>query len=103
MNRKCVLMTLMGLDIGGAETHIIELSKALSKNGYRVILASNGGIYEKELIKNNIKHYKTPLHNKKLFSLIKSYRIIDRIIRYKNIDIINNVRKNIIEVFNNLF
>ena len=29
-----VLMTLMGLDIGGAETHVVELSKELKKQGY---------------------------------------------------------------------
>ena len=26
-----ILMTLMGLEIGGAETHVVELSKALQK------------------------------------------------------------------------
>ena len=28
-----ILMTTMGLNIGGAETHIVELSKELKKNG----------------------------------------------------------------------
>ena len=32
-----VLMTLMGLDIGGAETHVVELSKELKKQGYDII------------------------------------------------------------------
>ena len=41
-----VLMTLMGLDIGGAETHVVELSKELKKQGYDIIVASNGGVYE---------------------------------------------------------
>lgn len=44
-----VLMTLMGLDIGGAETHVVELSKELKKQGYDIIVASNGGVYEQEL------------------------------------------------------
>ena len=39
-----VLMTLMGLDIGGAETHVVELSKELKKQGYDIIVASNGGM-----------------------------------------------------------
>lgn len=41
---KTVLQALMGLDIGGAETHVIELSIELKKRGYRVIVASNGGV-----------------------------------------------------------
>ncbi len=44
-----ILMTLMGLEIGGAETHVVELSKELKKQGYDIIVASNGGVYEKEL------------------------------------------------------
>lgn len=47
MARYTILMTLMGLEIGGAETHVVELSKELKKMGYRIIVASNGGVYEK--------------------------------------------------------
>ena len=39
----------MGLDIGGAETHIVELSKELKRRGYDIVVASNGGIYVDEI------------------------------------------------------
>ena len=55
MARYTILMTLMGLEIGGAETHVVELSKELKKMGYRIIVASNGGVYEKELEENKVK------------------------------------------------
>lgn len=32
----------MGLDIGGAETHIVELSKELKSRGHQVAVESNG-------------------------------------------------------------
>ena len=31
-----ILMTLMGLEIGGAETHVVELSKSLAARGYDI-------------------------------------------------------------------
>ena len=47
--KRTILMATMGMDIGGAETHIVELSKELNRRGYRVIVASNGGVYVPEL------------------------------------------------------
>ena len=38
-----ILLSLMKLDIGGAETHILELAKELKKRGNVVYVASNGG------------------------------------------------------------
>ena len=40
--KQKILMITMGLGIGGAETHIVELSKELHRRGYDVIVASNG-------------------------------------------------------------
>ena len=45
-----VLMALMGMEIGGAETHVLELCKELKKQGLDIYVASNGGVYEAELI-----------------------------------------------------
>lgn len=53
-----ILMATMGLDIGGAETHIVELSKELRRRGYEVVIASNGGIYVDEAERAGIKHYR---------------------------------------------
>ena len=44
-----VLLSLMQLDIGGAETHVVELAKELKRKGLNPIIASNGGAYEKEI------------------------------------------------------
>ena len=38
-----ILMATMGLDIGGAETHIVELAKELKHQGHDVAIISNGG------------------------------------------------------------
>ena len=81
-----VLMTLMGLDIGGAETHVVELSKELKKQGYDIIVASNGGVYEQELAEAGIRHYKVPMNQRNVMKMMKSYMLLKKIIRKENPD-----------------
>ena len=76
-----VLMTTMQLDIGGAETHIVELSKALARKGVEVYVASSGGAYEKELSESGIKHFSVPLNCKNPLSVVKAYRMLKKIIK----------------------
>lgn len=84
-----VLMTQMSLDIGGAETHILELAIGLVKMGYDISVASNGGAYVEELTKNGIAHYKVPLHTKRPQDVIKSYKILCNIVEEQRFDLIH--------------
>ncbi|MGB7605816.1 MAG: glycosyltransferase [Lutisporaceae bacterium] len=84
-----ILLTTMSLDIGGAETHIVELAKGLKREGFNVIVASNGGIFEKDLENNGIKHYKVPLHNKKPNNVFKAYKMLKDIIQTEKIDLVH--------------
>lgn len=84
-----VLMATMQLDIGGAETHIVELSKALAKRGVEVFVASNGGAYVKELEDAGIKHFDVTLHNKAVSSLWSAYKKLERIILDYKIDVVH--------------
>ena len=89
-NKPRVLMALMGLQIGGAETHVVELSKELSKQGYEIIVASNGGVYERELTDVGIKHYNVPMNKRSPLKMIKSYYLLKDIIEKENIDIVHS-------------
>lgn len=84
-----VLMATMKLDIGGAETHIVELSKALAKRGITVIVASNGGAYEKELTDAGIQHIQVPFHSKNPVCMLRAYRILKKIIFENRIDVVH--------------
>jgi len=75
-----VLMTLMGMEIGGAETHVLELSKTLKFLGVDVHVVSNGGVYVKELEECGIQHYSVPLHNRHFLNVFSSYRALRKII-----------------------
>ena len=82
-------MTLMGLEIGGAETHVVELSRELVRKGHEVIVASSGGVYERELTEFGIMHAKLPLASKSLLSIIKSYSGLKKLIKKEKFDIVH--------------
>ena len=84
-----ILMATMGLDIGGAETHIVELSKQLKAMGHDVIVASNGGIYVPEIQAAGIRHYQVPMHRRDVGCMLRSRKLLSRIIREEKPDIVH--------------
>ncbi len=84
-----VLMATMKLDIGGAETHIIELSKALHRRGIDVTVASNGGAYEEELKAAGIRHVKIPFHSKRPSCMLKAYKALKELIFKERFDVVH--------------
>lgn len=89
MHKYNILITTMRLDIGGAETHIVELAKGLSREGFNVFVASTGGVYEKELVNSNIKVYHVPLDNKKPHNVVKAYYQLKNIIEDNKINLVH--------------
>jgi len=75
MAKNIVILT-MGLEIGGAETHIVELAGALRNKGHKVTIFSNGGAFLDQLQRMDINHVSAPMNNKRLSSLIRSYKIL---------------------------
>lgn len=84
-----ILMTLMGLEIGGAETHVVELSKELQRQGHTVIIASNGGVYEKALSDYGIRHFKMPMHQRDLGKMLRSLRLLEELIQTEKPDLVH--------------
>lgn len=84
-----ILMATMGLDIGGAETHILELSKELKRRGHDVSVASNGGVYVAELEKTGIRHFSVPMNRRSAADIFRSYRLMCRLLRDENPDIVH--------------
>lgn len=84
-----ILMAVMGMGIGGAETHVLELARELKRSGFRVIVASNGGVYEKDLAESGVCHYRLPLHNKNPINMLRSYFGLRRIIKEEKVDIVH--------------
>ena len=79
----------MWMVIGGAETHVVELSRELAARGHDVTVASFGGVYVKQLEAAGIKHVTVPLHKKSPAALIKSYVRLKALIEKENFDIVH--------------
>jgi glycosyltransferase involved in cell wall biosynthesis len=89
MNKATVLLATMQLDIGGAETHVVDLACHLTELGYRVLVASNGGCYVERLTACGVPHYKVPLHDNKPDLLWRSVWAMRRIVRDEQVDLIH--------------
>ena len=84
-----ILMATMGLGIGGAETHIVELSKELKKQGHDVAIVSNGGVYVAEVTAAGIRHYQAPLNRRSLPDMLRSWKILEQVIRQERPDVVH--------------
>ncbi|MCI8538343.1 MAG: polysaccharide pyruvyl transferase CsaB [Oscillospiraceae bacterium] len=78
--KRTILMALMSLDTGGAETHVVELSKELRRMGYDIAIVSNGGVYVPELEEAGIRHYQVPMHRRSPLLMLKSLLLLRRVI-----------------------
>lgn len=79
----------MKMDIGGAETHIAELCRALVSRGHTVFVASAGGRLVDELRAAGAEHISAPLDKKDPVSVIKSYVVLRRAIKSNDFDIVH--------------
>ena len=84
-----ILMAAMSLDIGGAETHIVELSKALRRQGHDVHVVSGGGVYVNELEKHGIVHFRLPLNSRNLMKMLKAYLGLKKLIKKEKYDVVH--------------
>jgi polysaccharide pyruvyl transferase CsaB len=85
-----ILLASMRMDIGGAETHVLELAKALKDRGHTVVVISEGGIFVPTLVSYGIEHIIAPLSSKKPTDIIKSYIILQNSIKEMQFDIVHS-------------
>jgi len=76
-------------NFGGGETHLVTLSKQLLKHGITPVVVSNGGLYEAVFKEKGIKHFHTPLKNKRPLNAIRIVKMIKEIIKNEDIDIVH--------------
>lgn len=84
-----ILMLAMSMGIGGAETHVLTLSRALAGAGHYVCVASGGGILAAELEKSGIHHTVLPLASRAPTDLWRSVRGVRTVCRDGDFDIIH--------------
>lgn len=84
-----ILIATMKMDIGGAETHIIELCRALTAHRHSVTVASAGGRFVAELSKSGVGHVTLPLDKKDPISIVRSHRELRRLIIDEKFDVVH--------------
>lgn len=84
-----ILMATMSLDIGGAETHIVELARELAAMGHEIVVVSNGGVYVPELEAAGVRHIVCPLHKRDPILMAKALSALKRIIRAEKPDVVH--------------
>lgn len=84
-----ILMVTMSLGIGGAETHILELTRELVRRGHDVTVASGGGIFVDSLLASGAHHIEAPLYSKRPDIMARAYRILSAQIRKNRYDILH--------------
>ena len=84
-----IFMALMGLDIGGAETHVVELTLELLRLGHQVVLASGGGVYVKPLEAAGAKHIHVPMNQRDPRLMWRSLHRLRRAIVHEQPDLVH--------------
>lgn len=84
-----ILMVTMSMNIGGAETHILELCRELRRMNHDVTLASFGGVYAEEASRCGVVNVQLPLHTKKPGAVLEAYRGLEKLIRVGNFDLVH--------------
>jgi len=84
-----IIMALAGLEAGGAETHVVELSKEIKRRGWEVIMVSGGGVYQKEVEGAGIKHYTVPVSTRNYRNILIAKKEIKKIIEKEKPDIVH--------------
>ena len=84
-----ILIAAMSLDLGGAETHIVELTRGLLARGHDVTVVSAGGAYVAELSAAGAKHYWAPLDKRKPRDMAKALGVLSFLIRTERFDVVH--------------
>lgn len=82
-------MVTMSMNIGGAETHILELCRELRAMGHDVTLASNGGVYADELVSLGMRHVKLPLNTKSPGNVREAYKGLKTLVETEDFDLVH--------------
>ena len=84
-----ILMATMSMGLGGAETHVLELSLELARRGHSVTVASCGGVYVKALEAGGVTHVLAPLDSKKPACVAQATSVLTRLMREERFDIVH--------------
>ena len=84
-----ILMLTSELDVGGAETHVETLCRALKAKGHEVCAASRGGRVAERMARDGTRHILLKNPSKNPISLLKAQKQIYEIIKEETPDVVH--------------
>jgi glycosyltransferase involved in cell wall biosynthesis len=88
-NRPTLLQVLPALESGGVERGTIEIASAIAAQGWRPLVASNGGALEGELARSGADHFRLPVHKRDPLSIYRNISKLTRLIREQKVSLIH--------------
>ena len=85
-----ILMLCDSMGIGGAETHVLTLCRALTERGHSVTLLSGGGESAEALGSVGTEHIALPLNSRRRRDMVSCARGISSILRKREFDLIHS-------------
>jgi glycosyltransferase involved in cell wall biosynthesis len=82
------MQLLPALELGGTERGVVDLARAMKKEGHATVVVSSGGALVAELQKMGIPHYGLPVHQKSLAGLFLVEELV-KIIQRERVDIVH--------------
>jgi glycosyltransferase involved in cell wall biosynthesis len=89
VNAPAILQVIPGLDAGGAERTTIDITRALIANGYRALVATEGGRLERDLLLAGGEIIRANMATKKPHRIIANAAVIANIIRTQNVSVVH--------------
>ena len=89
MTERAILQIVPRLDAGGAERTTIDIARALTANGYRALVASEGGSLERELIEAGGELIRAKMASKRPHRILINAGRIAKIIRTRNVSLVH--------------
>lgn len=91
LKEQNILFLTRTMALGGTENVILQLCEILKPKVNKIIVCSSGGINEEKLKKMNITHIRiSDIENKNPINVIKNIKIIKKIIKEENINVIHS-------------
>jgi glycosyltransferase involved in cell wall biosynthesis len=87
--KPAVLQVIPALDAGGSERTTIEITQALTRGGFRALVASEGGRLEKELIAAGGELIRLPMETKRPGKMMANATRLAKIIREHDIALVH--------------
>ncbi|MBQ7336846.1 MAG: glycosyltransferase [Clostridia bacterium] len=84
-----ILMLIDALQLGGAETHVVTLARAMAARGEKVTVLSGGGELESTLRQAGIAHYRFPASLRTPLGLVRGATYLHSLLKAEHFDVLH--------------